>query len=133
MKKYLFYISILSVFLLGGCYGDEISYYKPGEPISPVTNLTANPSGEEVVLNWSLPTSYPGDVIQPVSVQITVHIDGRREGGAIVLEDNPSSFSFMPYDPAKEYRFTVKVMTHIETDEEFESDLRYSLGETVSL
>lgn len=132
MRKHLVYISIVS-FLVLGCYDDDISYDKPGEPIPPVTGLSANPAGEEVELSWKLPTSFPNDVIQPVAVQITVSVDGRVEGGAIVVEDNPSNFIFAPYDSSKTYRFTVKVMTDIETTEPYESDLRYSLGETVEL
>lgn len=132
MKKYLFIISILSIGLFLGCYDDDISYDKPGEPIDPVANLTATPQGEEVVISWTLPSSYPNDVIQPVSVQINVSIDGRREGGNIVLEGNPTSFTH-PYDANRSYRFTVKVLTHIETSEPHESDLRLSLGQTVEI
>lgn len=132
MKKYMLIISILSMGLLLGCYDDDISYNKPGEPIDPVSNLTATPGADQVVLSWNLPSSYPNDVIQPVSVQINVTIDGRREGGNIVLEGNPTSFTH-PYDASRSYRFTVKVLTHIETTEPHESDLRLSLGETVEI
>ena len=132
MKKYLFFISVLSLGLLLSCYDDDISYDKPGEPIDPVSDLSATPQGDQVLLSWSLPSGYPSDVIQPVSVQINVSIDGRREGGNIVLDGNPTSWSY-PYDSARTYRFTVKVLTHIETTQPHESDLRLSPGETVEI
>tara|TARA_R100001369_G_C3272671_1_gene160350 strand:- start:365 stop:775 length:411 start_codon:yes stop_codon:yes gene_type:complete len=136
MKKIVFYISVCSLILFCGCYDDSPIESKPGESIDPVTNLQANiREGEEedIVLNWDLPSDYPEDVIEPVSVHIQVKIDGRREGGDIVLDSAPETYTYSPYDESMNYSFTVKVLAIVETSEPHESDLRYSLGETVEL
>lgn len=141
MKKIVFYISVCTLILFCGCYDDSPIESKPGEAIDPVTNLQASirnaeedaEAEEEVVLSWDLPSDYPQDVIEPVSVHIQVRIDGRREGGDIVLDDAPETYTYSPYDESMDYRFTVKVLADVETSEPHESDLRYSLGETVEL
>ncbi|MBC9795720.1 DUF4945 domain-containing protein [Sinomicrobium weinanense] len=133
MKKYVFYIFIWSLLLCSGCYDDDIITSKPGEPIDPVSNLAANAEGDQVNLSWDLPSAYPENVIEPVSVLIHVSVDGRREGGSITLEDNAVSYTYSPYDPAKTYRFTVKVMAHAEPSEDYQSGLFYSPGSTIEL
>lgn len=132
MKKYIFYISFLSILFCSGCYDEEIIASKPGEAIDPVTNLEYSISDANVHLTWDMPSTYPEGVIQPVFVQIKVSEDGRHIATE-VLENAPESYTFTSYDPSKEYRFTVKVMANIDTSEPHESDLRYSLGQTVAL
>lgn len=133
MKKYVFYILMLSSVLAAGCYDDDVITSKPGEPIDPVSNLAADTMEGQLVLTWDLPAAYPENVIEPVSVQIHISIDGRKEGGAITLENDPVSFTYSPYDPAKEYKFTVKVVAGMETSEDYQSDLFYSPGNTIEL
>ncbi|MBK5191743.1 MAG: DUF4945 domain-containing protein [Flavobacteriaceae bacterium] len=133
MKKYLLYFSVLCLVFSTSCYKDEVIDSKPGESLDPVTNLQAQVSENDVLLSWDLPSTYPSSIIQPVSVQIEVSINGKKEGGVMVIADNPESYIFSTYDPENEYRFTVKVMANIETTEPHVSDLLYSLGETVGL
>lgn len=132
MKKYVVYISILSVLFCSSCYEDEIIDSKPGESIDPVSNLEYSISSDNVILTWNLPSTYPDDIIEPVLVQIRILIDG-QSGGTVVLERAPESYTFSPYDSSKEYRFTVKVMAEVDTSDPHVSDLRYSLGKTVAL
>lgn len=131
MKNYIFYISFLCILFCSGCYDEEIIVSKPGEAIDPVSNLEYTVSVDSVVLTWDMPSTYPEGVIEPVFVHIKVSEDGKHVATP-VLENAPESFTY-PYDPSKEYRFTVKVMANVNTSEPHESDLRYSLGRTVNL
>lgn len=133
MKKALIFLMLVTSISITGCYDDDILTSKGGEPIEMVTNLDASVSGNNATLSWNLPASYPEGIITPVSVQIVVTIDGSREGGAIVLDDNPTSYVYSNYDSSKEYRFTVKVMAMKETMEDYESDTFYSSGNTITL
>ncbi|GGF25499.1 hypothetical protein GCM10011339_11990 [Echinicola rosea] len=103
---------------------------KPGEPVDPVSNLEYTLEEQEVTLAWDLPSSYPADVVQPVMVHISISINGQN-AGTQVLDNDPVSFAY-PYDPENTYKFIVKVLADIETSDEFESDIRYSLGNTVN-
>lgn len=132
MKKNVFYILILSILFCSGCYKDEIIDSKPGEAIDPVSNLEYSIADENVILTWDLPSTYPDDIVEPVSVQIRTSIDG-QSGGTVVLEEAPESYTFSSYDSSKEYRFTVKVIGAVDTSDPYVSDLRYSLGQTVAL
>lgn len=131
MKKYIFYISILSVLFYSACNKDDIITSKPGKPISPVTNLAYSISDSNINLTWKLPSALPDDIIPPVSVLIKISIDGQNRG-TLVLENAPENYTFSPYDPAKTYRFTVKVMGKVNTQDKNFSNLRYSPGETIS-
>lgn len=133
MKKLVLYISVLSLVLFSSCYDDDISYSKPGKAITPVSSLEANALNDSVSLTWDLPSNYPEAVVQPLSVIIYVSIDGIREGGGITLNDNPQSYIYKPYDSAKNYKFTVKVMASLMTTKAYESDLFYSSGSTIAL
>lgn len=131
MKKYFIYISILSALFYTACQKDEIITSKPGEPIGPVTNLEHSASDTNINLTWKLPATLPADIIKPVSVFITTSIDGQNKGNA-VLDNAPETYTFSPYDAAKKYRFTVKVMGKVDTKSPNVSSLRYSPGQTVS-
>jgi hypothetical protein len=131
MKKYVSYISILGVMLFLACREDEILLSKPGEEVSPVTNLAYTLSGSDVNLTWSLPADLPDDIVSPVSVQVRATIDGHN-GGTVTLANDPTSYIFPGYDPSKKYRFTVKVMASVDTDDPAVSDLRYSPGQTIT-
>jgi hypothetical protein len=131
MKKYIFYISILGFLLVSACKKEKIIDSKPGEQISPVTNLQHSESGNQVNLTWALPPVLPDDVVQPVSVSIQISVDGQNKGTEI-LENAPVSYIYSPYDPSKKYRFTVKVVGKVNTTDPSLSNLRYSLGETMS-
>ena len=118
--------------LSASCRDEDVLLSKPGEPIQPVSNLGSSFFGPDVILTWELPQDYPDDVVQPVSVMVRVTIDGHNEGD-VILENAPTSYTHPGYDPAKAYKFTVKVRGEVETDDPAESDLRYSLGQTVNL
>lgn len=117
--------------LFQGCVSDDIIDSKPGEAMPPVDNLEYDIQGSEVELTWDLPQSIPEDVIRPLSVQVRVTADGQNSG-TFVLENNPESYTYTSYDPAKSYRFTVKVIGGVDTTEPHISNIRYSLGKTVT-
>lgn len=131
MKKHIFYISILCVLFCSACYKEEIITSKPGQPIGTVTNLEHSISDSNINLTWKLPSSLPNDIIKPVSVLMIVSIDDQNKG-SMVLENAPESYTYTPYDPAKKYKFTVKVMGKVDTKDPNVSNLRYSPGQTVS-
>jgi len=132
MKKNIYYISILLFFLFSGCKKDEIISSKPGESISPVTNLQGSIAGNKVNLNWKLPSSLPKDIVTPVSVLILTSIDGINKG-TLVLENAPENYIYTSFDPSKKYKFTIKVIGSVNTEDPFVSNLRYSPGETVAV
>lgn len=131
MKKNIYYISILLLFLFSGCKKEEIKTSKPGEPISPVTNLQGSIAGDKVNLNWKLPSSLPKDIVTPVSVLISTSIDGVNE--TLVLENAPENYTYTSFKPSKKYVFTVKVIGNVNTKDPYVSNLRYSPGETIAV
>lgn len=131
MKKIILYIVAFTVLLITGCYRDEILPYKPGEAIQPVENLQYTIAGTEVMLTWSLPPSYADEIIQPVAVQVRISVDGQN-AGTHVIGNAPESYTYSSYDPQRKYRFTVKVVGDVDTQEAHVSNLRYSLGQTVA-
>ena len=129
MKKIFYFIIVM--FIVSSCTY-EIIDSKPGESVNPVTNLNYTVSGSDVTLTWDLPTSYPDDIIQPVSVFIKVTKDGQA-AGTFVVEDSPVTYTFTGYDEAEVYRFTVKVQANVNTDDPNLSELRYSSGNTIEI
>jgi hypothetical protein len=132
MKKYIFYFSMVLIVLSSACKKYDIITSKPGEQISPVTNLSSSVSGNNIILNWKLPATLPGDIIKPVSVSVQISVDGQSKG-SVILENAPESYTYSPYDGSKSYKFTVKVVGKVDTDDKNFSNLRYSLGETTVL
>jgi len=131
MKKYLFYISILCVLLCSGCKEEDIILSKPGESIAPVTNLEYTISGTDAILTWNLPATLPADVVEPVSVFIRISKDG-QSAGTQVIDNAPETFTYPLYDPAKQYKFTVKVQGEVNTTDPYRSKLRLSPGNTIA-
>ena len=131
MKRYVFYISLLAVFFCAGCQKEEILTDKPGEAVAPVTDLKYAISGSEATLTWKLPATFAEDIIKPVSVMVKITVDGQN-GGTQVLDNNPERFTYAGYDPAKEYRFTVKVQGAVDTQDPYRSKLRLSPGTTIA-
>lgn len=129
-KNNIIYIILLSV-VCSGCVSDEIIDSKPGEALAPVENLDYDIQGAAVEISWELPQSFSGDIIQPVSVQIRIAADGQNNG-TFVIDNAPERFLYSGYDPQKAYRVTVKVVGMVDTAEAHISNLRYSLGKTVS-
>lgn len=129
MKNYIFYISILCLLFCVSCQEEEILTAKPGESIAPVSNLKHAIAGDSVTLTWDLPAAYPADIVQPVSVLVIRTEDGRA--GTQVLADAPESLT-QAYDPAKKYKYTVKVQGAVNTTNPNVSKLRISLGQTVA-
>lgn len=130
MKNYIFYISMLCLLLCNSCQEEEILTSKPGESIAPVTNLKHAISGNSVTLTWNLPETYPADMIQPVSVLVIRTEDG-RSAGTQVLPNAPKSLTH-PYNPARKYKFTVKVQAPVNSTDPNVSKLRISLGQTAN-
>lgn len=131
VKKNTVLFAALFFLLLQGCVSDEIIDSKPGEPLPPVENLAYRIEGAAVELTWDLPQSLSADIVFPISVQVRVSADGQNSG-TFVLENAPESFLYQGYDPAKSYRFTVKVVCSVNTTEPHISNIRYSLGKTAS-
>jgi Domain of unknown function (DUF4945) len=131
MKKILFYISILYILIFSGCTKDSILDSKPGEPINPVTNLNYTIVDTNVNLTWNLPSSIPADIVKPVSIYIQV----RRDNVPILsvtLKDAAVSYVYDSYDSSRQYIIIVKVMGSVDTTDPNVSNLRYSLGNSVS-
>jgi len=131
MKKSIFYISILCVLLCSACYKEDIITSKPGEPIGPVTNLQHAVADSSINLTWKLPVALPADIIKPVSVFIQISIDGQNRG-SLVIDNAPENYTYSPYDAAKNFKFTLKVIGKVDTSDPNVSNTRYSPGETVS-
>jgi len=131
MKKFLFYTSILCLLFCASCRDEEIILSKPGEPITPLTNVKYSISEDKVTLTWDLPATLPEDIVKPIAVLIKVSVDGRNEG-THVITDAPVSFTYSPYDPSKQYRFTIKAQGDVNTTDPYRSKLRISPGNTVA-
>jgi hypothetical protein len=131
MKRYICYVAILSVLFCFGCQKEEILRSKPGEAMAPVTDLKYAITGSEATLTWELPATFSEDIVKPVSVLIKITVDGQN-GGTQVLPNAPERFTYSPYDPAKGYKFTVKVQGAVNTQDPARSKLRISPGKTVA-
>lgn len=131
MKKHSIYISLFFLVFVTGCYQDEVIPSKPGIALPPVADLQYEVRDTGVTLSWKLPTSFSEDIIQPVSVQVRISVNGHN-AGTHILPNAPESYSYPSYDPSKTYRFTVKVIGDVDTADPHVSDLRYSLGKTVA-
>lgn len=131
MKK-IFYFIILGMILFTACNDAEILEPTYGEPIDPVTNLEYSISGNTLTITWDLPSSFPDDIIQPVSVYLVID-DGGPRPMAMVLGDAPESFIFEGYNPEMSYRITVKVRGDVDKDISEAAGGRYrlSLGQTI--
>lgn len=131
MKKVQYYISILCVLIFMGCTDREILDLKPGEAIDSITNLQYAIAGTDVTLTWDLPSQIPDDIINPVSIYITILRDGVSIGN-ITLPNAPVSYVFDSYDSSRDYTIIVKVLGNVNTTDPDVSKLRYSLGVSVS-
>lgn len=131
MKKIIFSLSILCVLAFIGCTDRIILDSKPGEPIEPVTNLQYTISGTDVNLSWSLPASIPADIKPPVSINIKV-LRNNVSILTVTLPDAPVSYVYKPYDATKNYIIIVKVLGNVDTVDPNVSNLRYSLGSSVT-
>lgn len=132
MRKKVLYISILCILIFTGCSDYEVIDSKPGAPIDAVTNLASSISGTNVTLSWTLPASYPNDVLLPVSVLVAININGQLAETKELL-NAPISFTYSSYNLSKKYKFTVKIKGNVNTKDINFSNVRYSLGQTVVL
>lgn len=130
MKKIVYIIIISSIFVFLSCEYDIIDS-KPGESLDPVSNLDYSISDSKVTLSWTLPGSFPDDIIKPVSVFIRISSDGVSLGNK-TIEDAPTNFSF-PIESGKPYKFIVKIVGKVDADDPYISNLRYSPGVTVEI
>jgi hypothetical protein len=118
------------ILMLTGCYDRDIIDAKPGEPIDPVTNLNYTIDGSSVALTWVLPAQYPDDIILPVSVMIKVYQDDILKS-TVTAADAPTSYIYGSYNADISYRFIVKVVGNVDTEDPNVAKTRYSLGEFV--
>ncbi len=127
-----FYIVLCGVFLflLSGCYDRDLIESKDGEPLNPITGLTYAINGTNVNLSWTLPSSYPSDIIQPVSVVLYVYRNGTLVS-TITVPDAATSYTYNSYSASNTYRIIVKVQGSVDTDDSNQSNLRLSPGVTV--
>ncbi|MBE0676012.1 MAG: DUF4945 domain-containing protein [Bacteroidales bacterium] len=129
--KTSFYIIMCSFFLiLSGCYDRDIIDEKEGEPLAPVTSLGYTINGTDVILSWALPSGYPADILQPVSVVLYVYRDGTLIN-TITVPEAPTTYTYTSYNSANTYRMTVKVRGAVDSDEPNQSKIRLSPGVTV--
>jgi hypothetical protein len=126
MKK-LFIACLVLAALLTGCEDRQIIDSKEGESISPVTGLNYTVNEPEVVFTWQMPSSFPQDILQPVSVFVTVYKDNKKVT-TVTLTDAPTTYTYSGYNSASIYRFIFKVRGDVNTDDLNESKLRYSSG-----
>lgn len=145
MKIRIFIVLSLS-FLFSACEYDIVDS-KFGEPIETVSNLKFTVSGQQVTLTWDLPTSYPNDIIKPVSVFIRVtriekekpseeyplYSPSALNAGTFTVTNDPKSFIYSQYDPKFTYRFTVKVVGNVNVTSQNFSDTRYSSGVVIEI
>jgi len=131
MKRIILFIFISSLFIFSACEY-EIIDSKPGQSIDPISNLNHSISGSNLTLTWDLPSSYPEDIIQPISVMIRITRNGQNAGEQ-VLQGAPISFTYDSYDPESTYKFIVKVKGEVDTEDRNFSNLRYSSGVILEL
>ena len=118
------------ILMMMGCYDREIIDSKPGESIDPVTSLNYTVNGNNVVLTWVLPAQFPDDIILPVSVMIKVYEDDILKS-TVTVADAPTTYTYDTYNADNSYRFIVKVVGEVDTDNPNVATTRYSLGEFV--
>lgn len=126
MKKIYIACLVLAA-LLTGCDDRQIIDSKEGESISPVTGLNYTLNEPEVVFTWQLPSSLPKDILQPVSVYVTVYKDNKKVT-TVTLSDAPTTYTYSGYNSASIYRVIFKVKGEVDTDDLNKSKLRYSSG-----
>ena len=145
MKNIVLYIFLIGMFAVG-CSEYDVLDSKPGESIDPVTNLAANVVDTTAVLTWTLPSSYPVDIVKPVSVVIQIYtVDqgstpsllGLMSVGSVAVADAPTTYTYADYDSGETYKFVVKVKGTVDVskyeDPDYQSSIRFSEGVSVTL
>ena len=130
MKNKISLIIGFIILVMTGCYDRDIIDAKPGESIDPVTNLNYTVDGNSVNLTWALPTQFPDDIILPVSAMIKVYEDDILKS-TVTIADAPTTYTYISYNAENSYRFIVKVVGEVDTDNPNVATTRYSLGEFV--
>jgi len=126
-------MSILAMILFTAC--NDVDVFEPvyGDPIDPVTDLKYSISGNIVTITWVLPSSYPDDIVQPVSIYLVFNYGGQKPM-TMVLPEAPISFVFDEYNPEMSYKAIVKVLGYVDKNSEavgVGGDYRLSLGQTI--
>ncbi len=130
MKNLYICLLFIAAFAITGCYDRDIIEHKPGESIDPVTNLNYTIDGTEITFTWTLPSSFPDDILLPVSVQMTVFKDNIQVSST-AIPDAPTTYIYTQYDPESIYRFIFKVKANVDTEDQSVSNVRYSKGTVV--
>jgi hypothetical protein len=114
----------------------EILDKKSGVSLPAVSNLAlADGADSMVTLTWQMPTDIDPNILQPLNIYIEV----KEEVSAYrvvpifntTLAGAPTSFDYKLEDPAKKYRFTVKVNGMVNSTDINYSNNIFSLGQTV--
>jgi hypothetical protein len=126
MKNLKYIVFGIIILFASGCYDRDIIDSKPGEPIDPVTNLSYLVEEGNIILSWNLPADNPSDIILPVSVYIKVYRDEVLISTVTIAET--TTYTYSAYNSEKSYRFVVKVVGDVDTDDPNAAVTRYSLG-----
>ncbi len=132
MKKFYLLILFIIAASLTGCYDREILGSKDGESINPISNLSFTTAAPQVVFTWNMPSGYPEDIVQPVSVVVTIYRNDVKVS-TITLANAPTTYTYTSYSSANTYRFIFKVMAAVDTDDPNKATLRYSSGKVAVL
>ena len=130
MKNLYICLLFIAAFAITGCYDRDIIEKKPGESIDPVTNLNYTIDGTDITFTWTLPSSFPDDILLPVSVQMTVFKDNIQVSST-AIPDAPTTFIYTGYNAESIYRFIFKVKANVDTEDQSVSNVRYSKGTVV--
>lgn len=123
---------ILTVILFTGCYDRDIIDRKDFHHSLPkVENLSYSLQGNVVALTWQIPDNISEAFTRPIQVKIqVVENDIYRQVVTVYDEQNRAEITI---DPAKDYRFIVKLLGFLtpEAREVGFTDMVFSEGEII--
>src|SRR5690606_21164116 len=103
MKKKSLILLIFVCHYMTGCYERDIIDDKFGEAIEPINGLNFSITGSDVIFTWNLPSTYPDDLILPVSVVVTIFINNINVGSE-TLDSAPTTYTYSSYSANENYR-----------------------------
>lgn len=122
----------LTVILLTGCYDRDIIDRKDFHHTLPkVENLSYSLQGNVVTLTWQIPDNISDAFTRPLQARVqVVENDIYRQVVTVYDEQNRAEITI---DPAKDYRFIVKLLGFLTPDarEEGLTDRVFSEGEII--
>jgi hypothetical protein len=106
---------------------------KEGISLPSVENLRfTTQNGNEVRLQWNIPSNIPSEMQRPLSVYVQVYRGNALEY-QISLSDEPTTWSYILVEPDNKYRIIVKIQGWLKENVYGASDEIYSLGQTVDV